>query len=243
MSHTKEICHQGVRIQVIDALTGQPYYIKDNLIVLCEEGKQFKLGFYSEGRANITVWLQGSQIPAGTFRTKPGRWVVFEHGSSTQATWVTLNSKTQEAKGVGIKEGSAENGLLRFKVEVEKEKPANFFESRPANYRGMRKGFSSFGSRLEMTRSCDSSAFDDESGSDEEESVPESREEGGPRYSEVGIAHGHDSTEKYGNAKIILIDSTKTFHFVARMVADQEALKPKFSPIPTLPPTAADLNQ
>lgn len=226
-SESTEIRKEGLRIRVLDTETGKPYTIKDNQIVMCRAGKPFQLSFRTEREImNVGVKFQGSSQTGGYFRASPGRWATFEHGDN-DATWVTLDSSTGDAKEVGIKEADVNNGIIRFEVQRPRivEKPVY------NAYRVYARG----GEELAHRGRC---------------VVPESTSFGPvfekkaarPRFAEVGIAHGAKSNAKYNDAEHVTMDRNRDFTIVVRMIADNELEKPKFSPIEGTIPRATDLN-
>lgn len=58
MSLTKEIVQENLKIRVIDVELNKPYFIRDNNVVLCSAGRQFRLSFYAGEPMNVEVWLQ-----------------------------------------------------------------------------------------------------------------------------------------------------------------------------------------
>lgn len=127
-----------------------------------------------------------------------------------------------------------------------------FFECGSGNYPQTRGGNEPFGAPIgqghvgdqaPVSQGSSGMFFDRASPDYKEPTDSNSFVVGQPRYSEVGIAHGHDSTTKYADAEKIDVDRSRTFEFEARMVADVDSLKSKFKPIPHLPPTAAELNK
>lgn len=230
-----EIVRENLKVRIIDAETGHPYSIKDNQIVLCKPGRQFKVSFKSEGESmNVQVYLQGSEIPAGSFRVSSHSWSTFEHGGD-KATWITLDPKTMDAASVGITQGKVDNGLIRFNVERPYKKEV---EAHPIFGQGGRL-YKTNGSKVVLE-----SKVDEEPSTFQGGLIEKSMSIGHtPRFAEVGIAHGHDSTESYSHSKSLKIDQKRDMVFTVRMVADVEADKPKFRAIRgTLPPTADMLN-
>jgi hypothetical protein len=281
-----EIAHKGILIRVLDADTDKAYQIKDNSIVLCKPAKQFKLAFKAlKEDLDVTVYMQGSSTSTGKFRVTPvSGWTIFEHGGD-QATWVTLDSSTEEAHSVGITEGKVENGLIRFVVEKgrKRSKEVQHLISKGIKARGNdgRRGGFSFGSegpvpmglgelkslggpsdgfeRAERSRVPAFGSSSRGQGSAGESAglfgaIPKDRESArydpypmksqGQRFTDVGIAHGQDSTVKYNTVKGLDVDRSRTLDFTVRMVADAEAEKPRFRPIlGTVPATANQLNR
>jgi len=84
-----------------------------NSIVMARPGKPYKIGFYVREKTKVEVYAQGEEAMDGYFALTAGEWTEFDHGK-TGRQWVCLDTASQDAKEIGIKQHRAENGGFMF---------------------------------------------------------------------------------------------------------------------------------
>lgn len=109
---TDRITWDNISVQFISS-TGQPMRIKDNLYVLCKE-ETFSLSLMSTHQpANCHIYMQGSNVPTAHYRITPKEWSNFTCGING-LTFVAVPTTIEDAKDLGIIEGSDSNGAIKF---------------------------------------------------------------------------------------------------------------------------------
>lgn len=103
----------NIHVKFTDIETRQILRIKMNSIVMARPGKPYKIGFYVREKTKVEVYAQGEEAMDGYFALTAGEWTEFDHGR-TGRQWVCLDTASQDAKEIGIKQHRAENGGFMF---------------------------------------------------------------------------------------------------------------------------------
>lgn len=206
--------------------------IEDNLRVRCSE-EIFELSLRSEDEpADCYVYMQGSDKITGAFRIHPGKWTTYTCGFNG-LTFAAIHTNTQDARQVGIKEGSESNALIKFLIH----RPVVKVAFVPVMIqKSMHSSFQSFSPARETYRSCSGEeTMKADSGPSRETTRGEKSLKSLP-VREMAIAHGGVSSQKLCNAADMEIDPNRSITFYARMINRPEI------PKATAPEIASNVN-